>query len=111
MSVAGTEGDETVRGRLTANRAAGVTVCASHIGGSVSVANSTGPVLIGDGGDDGSACGANTVGGTATLHGNAATVTGTLTTHPLSTASSLSHMKSSLRERRFRSSNGPVNFW
>lgn len=63
----------TVGGNLNANGARTVTICGSHIGGSISVTNSTGPVVIGDGGDAGSpSCAGNTVGSGVTVTGNTA---------------------------------------
>ena len=60
--------DSTVHGGIISNGAASVRLCGSQVGGSVSVSDSTGFVLIGDPGDD--ACPGNTIGGSVTLGGN-----------------------------------------
>jgi hypothetical protein len=64
--------NSTVYGSVSANRAGLVTICGSTIYSSLWVANTTGPVLVGDAGDDGSpACAANTLYSNATVSGNA----------------------------------------
>jgi hypothetical protein len=65
--------NEHITGNLNANGAASVAICGSTIGGSVNISNTTGPVLVGDGGDDGSpGCAGNTVGNGVTLNNNTA---------------------------------------
>jgi len=79
--------NSTVNGSVTSNGANTVTICGSRITNSLSVLNSTGPVLVGDGGNDESpTCGGNTIGGSVLLKGNTANtelggnhVTGTVT--------------------------------
>jgi hypothetical protein len=58
-------------GPLSANGAAQLSVCSSHIAGSLSVTNSSGFVLVGDAGNDGSpACNANVIWGRVNLTNN-----------------------------------------
>ncbi|HEV3353080.1 MAG TPA: glycine-rich protein [Acidimicrobiales bacterium] len=65
--------NETVHGNLTASGANSIAVCGSSISGSMTVVNTTGQVLVGDGGDDGSpGCAGNTVGNNVTLNHNSA---------------------------------------
>jgi hypothetical protein len=62
-------------GPLSAAGAAAVRVCAASTSGPVTVTGSTGFVLIGDAGDDGTpGCGTNTIGGPVTLTSNTAGV-------------------------------------
>jgi hypothetical protein len=50
-----------------------MTICGSRINGALSVQNSTGPVLVGDGGaDESPPCAANTIAGSALVKGNTA---------------------------------------
>ena len=65
--------NSTVDGGLNSTGATALTVCQSRINGATTVAASTGFVLIGDAGDDGTlACGGNTLNGALTLDGNTA---------------------------------------
>jgi len=64
--------NSTVHGGLRASRADAVTVCGSNIRGSLYVAHSTGPVLVGDAGDDSASCAGNTISGRVNLTGNTA---------------------------------------
>lgn len=62
-----------VNGPLVSRGAKSVAVCGSTIRGPVTVSGSSGFVLIGDNGDDGSpACGANTISGSVVLNANRA---------------------------------------
>jgi hypothetical protein len=64
-----------VNGRVTADHPGSVAICGSRLASSLSVTNASGPVLVGDGGDDGApACAGNTIGGFVTLSGNRANV-------------------------------------
>jgi hypothetical protein len=61
----------TVSGGISSNGTAAIRFCGSTISGNVTVSATTGYVMIGDGGDDGSpACADNTVFGTVTISGN-----------------------------------------
>ena len=61
----------TLSGALSSSRAAALSICSTSIAGSVSVSGSTGFLLIGDNGNDGSpGCGADTIGGALALSGN-----------------------------------------
>jgi hypothetical protein len=61
----------TLSGSLSSSRAAALSICSTSIAGSVSVSGSTGFVLIGDNGNDGSpGCGADTIDGVLALSGN-----------------------------------------
>jgi hypothetical protein len=60
----------TISGPITITGATAVAVCGARISGSLSVKEASGPVLIGDAGDEGSGCAANTISGPVTLTGN-----------------------------------------
>lgn len=61
----------TINGALTSSGAKAITVCRSSVAGGVSVSGTTGFVLIGDAGDDGSpTCAGNTITGGASLTNN-----------------------------------------
>jgi len=63
--------NSTIGNGLTSNGAKLLSVCLTSVGGSVSVSNSTGFVLIGSNGDDTAMpCASNTIGGGVTLTGN-----------------------------------------
>jgi hypothetical protein len=66
--------NSTIRGRVSTDRAAAVAICNSSIVGILTVRSSTGPVLIGDGGDGagggGVTCPGNTLGGRVELTHN-----------------------------------------
>jgi Putative Ig domain len=65
----------TVSGALQSSRAGTLSVCGSSIAGPLSVSGSTGFVLVGDAGDDGTpGCGPNTISGPAALANNTAGV-------------------------------------
>jgi len=64
--------NSTVRGSVRSTRSAGVTICGSTIHSSLYVAHATGPVLVGDAGDDPTSCAGNTISGRVTLTGNTA---------------------------------------
>ncbi len=60
-----------VSGAITSNGAAAIRICGSNISGNLTVSGTTGYVMIGDGGDDGTpACADNTITGTVTISGN-----------------------------------------
>ena len=64
-----------VAGNVTSVGATAITFCSASVSGNVSISSSTGPVLLGDAGDDGSpACGGDAIGGNVTLNGNLAGV-------------------------------------
>jgi len=61
----------TVSGGITSNGAAAIRFCGSTISGNVTVSATTGYVMVGDGGDDGTpACADNSVTGNVTFSGN-----------------------------------------
>lgn len=82
VSVAGSH----INGPVVSNGAKSLSVCGTTIRGSTTVSRSTGFVLIGDAGDDGSpACGPNTISGSLSVTNNTAgvelganTITGSL---------------------------------
>ena len=63
--------NSTVNGTVASNGASSLTICGSHITESLSVQHSTGPVLVGDGGNDES-CAGNTIDGSVVLTANTA---------------------------------------
>ena len=60
-----------VAGNVTSVGATAITFCSASVSGNVSISLSTGPVLLGDAGDDGlPACGGDTIGGNVGLTSN-----------------------------------------
>jgi hypothetical protein len=62
--------NETVNGSVSSSGAKTMTICGSRISGAVTIANSTGAVEVGDGGDDSPPCAGNTLSSNATISGN-----------------------------------------
>ena len=64
-------GGSSLSGTLTASGAAAIELCASSVSGGAEITNTTGFVLLGDAGDDGTpGCGPNTISGSLSLVGN-----------------------------------------
>lgn len=61
--------NSTIGGALTSDGASALAICNSSIGGTLMVRSSTGPALIGDGGDGSDACLGNKIGGSALIGG------------------------------------------
>jgi hypothetical protein len=64
-------GTTTVNGGLSSQNASAISVCGAQVNGSLTIRSTAGWVLIGDGSDDPTACGANHITTFVTLTGNA----------------------------------------